>query len=53
VIAGSRLTVAAPTPQAKSGVNYDFSSWSDGGDRVHQVTFTTPTTYTATFEPGN
>jgi glucose/arabinose dehydrogenase/regulation of enolase protein 1 (concanavalin A-like superfamily) len=50
VIVGSRTTLSAPSPQTLNGVNYAFSSWSDGGANVHTVTAgTTAATYTATF----
>ena len=51
VIVGSNVTVAAPTPQVSGGVSYGFSSWSDGGARVHDVTVTAPATFTAAFAP--
>ena len=51
VIAGSHLTVAALTPQTSGGTPYGFSSWSDGGARVHDITLTQPATYTASYVP--
>ena len=55
VIVGSKLSLAAPSPQSLAGTVYGFSSWSDGGARTHQVIApATPTTYTASYkvEPG-
>ncbi|HEY6730298.1 MAG TPA: LamG-like jellyroll fold domain-containing protein [Solirubrobacterales bacterium] len=52
VIVGSKLSLAAPSPQSLSGTVYGFSSWSDGGDRTHEIIApATATTYTATFKP--
>jgi glucose/arabinose dehydrogenase/PKD repeat protein len=46
---GWSVTLDAPTPQKK----FSFSSWSDGGARVHPVvTPATARTYTATFVKG-
>ena len=54
VIVGSSNSVSAPTPQTFGGASYDFSFWSDGGARSHNlVAPATPTTYTAAFgQPG-
>jgi glucose/arabinose dehydrogenase len=55
VIVGSKLSLAAPSPQSLNGTVYGFSSWSDGGARNHQIIApATPTTYTASYkvEPG-
>lgn len=50
VIAGSTSSIAAISPQNVNGVDYYFSSWSDAGDRAHQlVAGSTNATYTATF----
>jgi hypothetical protein len=38
VIAGSTHTVNAPPVQVVGGVSYQFSSWSDGGAAMHNVT---------------
>ncbi|HEX6154024.1 MAG TPA: LamG-like jellyroll fold domain-containing protein [Solirubrobacterales bacterium] len=55
VIVGSKLSVAAPTPQSLSGSWLGFSSWSDGGARTHEIVApASAATYTATYkaEPG-
>jgi PKD repeat protein len=52
VIAGSRQTIGAPSPQALGGTAYAFGSWSDGGARTHDVTVDADVAYTATFGPG-
>jgi len=50
VIVGSLLSIGAPTPQTFGGVSYGFSSWSDGGAAVHQITAgASPATYVATY----
>ena len=49
VIANSRNTIAATTPQVLGATAYQFSSWSDGGAQSHDVTPVTSTTYTATY----
>ncbi len=47
---GSSHTIAATSPQSGgTGVQYVWSSWSDGGAMSHTVTPTTNTTYTADF----
>ncbi|MFL5679255.1 MAG: PQQ-dependent sugar dehydrogenase [Chloroflexota bacterium] len=52
VIIGSRNTVVAPTTTGVDGVGWDFASWSDGGDRIHDIVATaTPATYDARFDP--
>ncbi len=38
VIVGSQHSVTAVTPQTSGSQTYEFSSWSDGGARTHQVT---------------
>jgi len=50
-IEGSTHTVSAPSIQALSGVQYAFSSWSDGGARVHALTAAGSGTYTAEYVP--
>jgi hypothetical protein len=51
VIVGSKLSVAATTPQLLSGSWLGFSSWSDGGGRTHEIVApATATTYTATYQ---
>jgi glucose/arabinose dehydrogenase len=49
VILGSANELAAPTPQTLAGSTYDFSSWSDGGARVHSITATGDRSLSATF----
>jgi hypothetical protein len=49
VIQGSDNGLAAPTPQTISSGTYDFTSWSDGGARVHNITANANGTFTATF----
>ncbi len=49
-VVGVMRSVGAESPQYSNGKFYAFSSWSDGGARIHA--FTTPAsaaTYTATF----
>jgi hypothetical protein len=47
---GSNHTIAASTPQSGgAGVQYVWSSWSDGGAVSHTITPTSNTTYTANF----
>ena len=51
VIVGSTNSVSAPTPQALGGSEYQFSSWSDGGARVHNIVApASATTYTASYQ---
>jgi len=38
MMAGSTATVAGPASATLGGHSYVFGSWSDGGDRVHEVT---------------
>jgi glucose/arabinose dehydrogenase/PKD repeat protein len=55
VIVGSKLSLAAPSPQSLGATAYGFSSWSDGGARTHEIVApSTATTYTASYkvEPG-
>ncbi|MFL5872741.1 MAG: LamG-like jellyroll fold domain-containing protein [Solirubrobacterales bacterium] len=52
VIVGSKVSLAAPTPQSVGSSWYGFSSWSDGGARTHDIVApSSPTTFTATFKP--
>ena len=52
VIVGSKISLAAATPQALGNTWYGFSAWSDGGSRTHDVIApAAPATYTATFKP--
>jgi PKD repeat protein len=48
VIRGSVNSLAVPSPQVK-GATYTFDSWSDGGERAHDVTATTSQTLVARF----
>jgi hypothetical protein len=38
MIAGGSVTVSAPETASIGGQGYEFSEWSDGGARVHEVT---------------
>ncbi|SCL34731.1 Glucose/arabinose dehydrogenase, beta-propeller fold [Micromonospora rhizosphaerae] len=50
VIAGSKNTISAPSPQTLGSSNYEFQSWSDNGAQTHDIVAgTTATTYTATY----
>jgi glucose/arabinose dehydrogenase len=49
VIQGSANGLAAATPQTISSGTYDFTSWSDGGARVHNITANANGSLTATF----
>jgi hypothetical protein len=50
VIVGSTVSVSAAATQQQSATTYEFSSWSDGGARSHDlVAPATPTTYTARY----
>jgi glucose/arabinose dehydrogenase len=52
VIIGSVNSVSAPAPQTIGSTSYNFSSWSDSGAQVHNITApTTAATYTATYAP--
>ena len=44
VIQNSVNGLTAPTPQTIASGTYDFSSWSDGGARVHSITATATAT---------
>ena len=47
---GSNHTIATTSPQSGgTGVQYVWSSWSDGGTMSHTITPTTSSTYTANF----
>ena len=53
-VAGVVRKLEAPATQVVNGVSYAFTSWSDGGARVHNIT--TPeqnTTYTASYGPAS
>jgi hypothetical protein len=49
VIRGSTNTVSAVSPQTANGINYAFSSWSDGGAQSHNITANASATYTAAY----
>jgi glucose/arabinose dehydrogenase len=49
VILGSVNGIAAPTPQTLASATYDFSAWSDGGARAHNITANADRSLTATF----
>src|SRR5215212_7969744 len=50
VIAGSKNTVSAPSPQTLAGTTYNFVSWSDGGAQSHDIVSPgAAATYTATY----
>ena len=49
VIQNSVNGLAAPTPQTLASSTYDFSSWSDGGARVHSITATANRSLSATY----
>src|ERR687895_1772645 len=50
VIEGSRNTVGAPGPQTLNSMFWSFSSWSDGGAAVHDVTVSQATTLVASYQ---
>ncbi len=51
LIVGSKISLAAPTPQSLDNAWFAFSSWSDGGALTHEIVApATPATYTATFK---
>ena len=53
VIAGSKNSVSAPSPQTLGGINYAFASWSDGGAQSHDIVAPDAVaTYTATYNSG-
>lgn len=47
--AGSSHSLSTVTPQSSSNTRYVFTSWSDAGAITHNVTASTPRTYTANF----
>jgi hypothetical protein len=50
VIAGSKNSVSAPSPQSLAGNSYEFASWSDGGAQSHDIVAPdSAATYTATY----
>ncbi len=50
VILGSTQSLSAPSPQASSGTDYEFVSWSDGAAQTHNVVANASTSYTATYK---
>ena len=49
-VSGSSHTIATTSPQSGgTGIQYAWSSWSDGGGMSHSVAPTSGTTYTASF----
>ncbi len=49
-IAGTTISVSAPTPQDLDGTTYHFASWSDAAAQTHNiVASSSPSTYTATY----
>ena len=52
VIVNSSNSISAPSPQDLSGLSYAFESWSDNGDRTHDVVAgTSDMTDTANYGP--
>jgi hypothetical protein len=53
VIAGSKNSISAPSPQTLGGTTYTFASWSDGGAQSHDIVAPgAAATYTATYNSG-
>jgi glucose/arabinose dehydrogenase len=50
-IAGGSVTVSAPEEATLDGKQYLFSNWSDGGERIHDVTSLSSTNLVARFLP--
>ncbi len=51
-VEGVIRTLGAVSPQTSGSTNYDFASWSDGGERTHEIaTPTDDATFTALFQP--
>jgi len=51
-VEGVIRTLGVVTPQTSGGTNYEFVSWSDGGQATHEiVTPNDNTTFTALFQP--
>ena len=51
-VEGVIRTLGAVSPQTSSNTTYEFASWSDGGERTHEVaTPAADTTFTALFQP--
>ena len=51
-VEGVIRTLGAVSPQSSGSTNYEFASWSDGGEQTHEVaTPTDDTTFTALFQP--
>ena len=54
VIAGSKNSISAPSPQTLAGTSYEFASWSDRGTRSHDIVAPdAAATYTATYTPSS
>ena len=51
MIAGGTATVSAPNTASVGGQLYEFSNWSDGQPRVHEVTSSTDAALVAHFVP--
>jgi glucose/arabinose dehydrogenase len=51
MIAGATTTVSAPKTATVDGQDYEFSSWSDGQPRVHEVTSSADLALVAHFVP--
>ena len=52
VIAGSKNSMSAPSPQTLAGTSYEFASWSDRGTKSHDIVAPdADATYTATYTP--
>lgn len=48
-IVGSHVVLSAPTSALLGGVEYNWRSWSDGGERVHTVVADSSKTYVANY----
>ncbi|HEX9709353.1 MAG TPA: SBBP repeat-containing protein [Candidatus Thermoplasmatota archaeon] len=48
---GSHDIGVSPTQSVGANQRWDFDSWSDGGERIHAVAATGPSTFVATFAP--
>jgi glucose/arabinose dehydrogenase len=49
VIEGSAVSLAAPATARLDGREYEWTGWSDGGERGHTVVADAPATYVATY----
>lgn len=50
-IEGGTVELSAPETQVLGGDSYNWSSWSNGGERVHSVVADAAATYTANYTP--